>query len=63
LIGDLRPPLPVQPGWPPGGDYEYTRNGTANVFILSEPLEWRRHAAQKERRTNKDFARTPGRIR
>jgi DDE superfamily endonuclease len=57
LIGDVRPPLPVRPGRPRRVDYEYTRNGTANVFMLFEPLKGWRHAAVTERRTNKDFAR------
>lgn len=56
LIGDVRPPLPVRPGRPRRVDYEYTRNGTANVFMLFEPLKGWRHAAVTERRTNKDFA-------
>jgi hypothetical protein len=56
LIGDVRPPLPVRPGRPGRVDYEYTRNGTANVFMLFEPLKGWRHAAVTERRTNKDFA-------
>jgi hypothetical protein len=57
LIGDVRPPLPVRPGAPRRVDHEYTRHGTANVFMLFEPLRGRRHAAVTERRTNKDFAR------
>jgi hypothetical protein len=56
LIGDVRPPLPVRPGRARRVDYEYTRNGTANVFMLFEPLKGWRHAAVTERRTNKDFA-------
>jgi hypothetical protein len=56
LIGDVRPPLPVRPGRARRVDYEYTRNGTANVFMLFEPLKGWRHAAVTARRTNKDFA-------
>jgi hypothetical protein len=57
LIGDVRPPLPVRPWAPQRVDYEYTRNGTANVFMLFEPLRGWRHAAVTQRRTNRDFAR------
>jgi hypothetical protein len=57
LIGDVRPPLPVRPGAPSRVDHEYTRNGTANVFMAFEPRTGWRHAAVTERRTNRDFAR------
>ena len=57
LIGDVRPPLPVRPKSPAKEDHEYKRNGTANVFMLFEPLRGWRHAEVTERRTNRDFAR------
>ena len=44
LIGDVRPPLPVRPKHPAKEDHEYKRNGTANVFMLFEPLRGWRHA-------------------
>ena len=31
-------PIPVEPGRPERFDYAYTRNGTANLFMISEPL-------------------------
>ena len=31
-------PLPAEPGQPERYDYEYVRNGTANLFMVSEPL-------------------------
>jgi hypothetical protein len=37
LIGEGRAPLPAQPGKPLRYDTEYTRNGTANIFIAFEP--------------------------
>src|SRR5204863_8696938 len=37
-------------------DYEYVRNGTANLFMISEPLLGWRHVAVAERRTAKDYA-------
>lgn len=40
-------------------EYEYERNGAANVFVAFEPLAgWRRYAVT-ERRTAVDFARFP----
>ena len=57
LIGDVQPPLPPQPGQPAREDYEYQRNGTASIFMLSEPLAGRRKTHVTERRTAVDFAR------
>ena len=57
LIGDVRPPLPVRPKHAAKEDHEYKRNGTANVFMLFEPLKGGRRAVVTERRANPDFAR------
>lgn len=57
LIGDARPPLPVRPGKPQRFDYEYVRNGMANLFMVFEPLQGQRHVEVTQRRTNQDFAR------
>jgi len=57
LIGDVREPLPVRPRHAAKEDHEYKRNGTANVFMLFEPLRGWRHAEVTQRRTNRDFAR------
>ncbi len=56
LIGETVQPLPAEPGQPERFDYEYVRNGTANLFMLSEPLLGRRSVHVTERRTAKDFA-------
>jgi hypothetical protein len=56
LIGETALPLPPEPGQPERFDYEYVRNGTANLFMISEPLLGWRHVAVTERRTAKDFA-------
>jgi hypothetical protein len=56
LVGEVVQPLPPEPGQPERFDYEYVRNGTANLFMVSEPLRGRRHVAVTERRTAKDFA-------
>jgi transposase len=57
LIGEVRPPLPLRPGQPQRVDYEYERNGTANLFMVFEPLAGTRRVEVTERRTNQDFAR------
>jgi hypothetical protein len=56
LVGEIVQPLPPEPGQPERFDYEYVRNGTANLFMVSEPLLGWRHVAVTERRTAKDFA-------
>jgi DDE superfamily endonuclease len=56
LHGEVDPPLPARPGDVAREDYEYTREGTANVFLVVEPLTGRRHLAVTERRTRIDFA-------
>jgi transposase len=56
LVGETRTPLPARPGAPARYDYEYQRNGTANLFMTFQPLTGWRHVAVTDRRTAKDFA-------
>src|SRR6266576_834090 len=43
LIAETRVPIAAKPGQPARHDYEYRRNGTANLFMMFAPLEgWRR---------------------
>ena len=56
LIAEKRQPLPAQPGQVARYDYEYARNGTANLFVFCEPQVGWRHVAVTERRTMHDFA-------
>jgi DDE superfamily endonuclease len=56
LIGEVRQPLPRRPGQPQRFDYEYVRNGTANLFMIVEPLLGWRAVRVTERRTAADFA-------
>ena len=56
LVGEVREPLAVCPGHPARYDYEYEREGTANLFIVSEPLAGWRHISVTERRTKLDWA-------
>jgi hypothetical protein len=37
-------------------DYEYERQGAANLFVMVEPLAGWRHVAVTERRTKRDYA-------
>jgi hypothetical protein len=42
LLAETRLPIPMKPGRPARCDYEYERNGTANLFMMFAPLEgWR----------------------
>ncbi len=56
LFKEVRDPLPMKPGQPARHDYEYERNGTANLFMMFAPLEGRRHIKVTERRTAIDYA-------
>src|SRR3954468_1789900 len=56
LVGEARLPLPPGPARPERFDCEYVRNGTASLFMISEPLLGWRAVQVTERRTAKDFA-------
>lgn len=56
LIGDSRKPIPMQPGKPERYDYEYERNGTANIFVCVDPKHGKRITKVTRQRTKKDFA-------
>ena len=56
LVSETRVPLPIQPGHPACYDSEYERQGTANVFIATEPLAGKRFVQVTERRTKQDWA-------
>jgi hypothetical protein len=58
LVGETRLALPVEPGQVQREDYEYERNGVANLFLLSEPLTGWREVQLTERRTHIDWAMT-----
>ena len=46
----------MKPGRPARVDYEYERNGTANLFMLFAPLEGWRHVKVTDRHTAVDYA-------
>ena len=56
LVAEVQTPLPMEPGHPERIDYEYERCGTANPFMVFEPLVGRRRVTVTERRTAVDFA-------
>ncbi len=56
LIGEVREPVPVQPGQPAREDTEYVRHGVAEVLLFCEPAAGRREAWVTQRRTKIDFA-------
>lgn len=56
LVKETREPLPARPEQPATVDYEYERNGTANIFLFTEPLAGWRKAIVTERRTAVDWA-------
>lgn len=56
LRGDVAPPVPPAPGSPAKQDYESTRHGAANLFVIVEPLAGRRHVRVTDRRAIPDFA-------
>ena len=43
LLAEVREPLPIKPGQVERVDGEYTRHGTASLFMVCEPLAGRRH--------------------
>jgi transposase len=56
LIGEARIPIRAEPGKPTRVDYEYVRNGTANVFMFVDVHRPWRHAKVTDQRTCVDFA-------
>jgi hypothetical protein len=56
LVAETRLPLPMAPGQPERFDYEDERRGTANLFLVCQPLGSWRHVEVTDRRTKHDFA-------
>ena len=56
LIQETREPISAAPGRPARTDYEYKRNGTANIFLFTDPKAGRRKVSVTERRTKVDWA-------
>jgi len=56
LIVETRVTIPMKPGRPARHDYEYERNGVANLFMMFAPLEGWRHVAVTDRHAAVDYA-------
>jgi uncharacterized small protein (DUF1192 family) len=56
LIAETRVPIAAKPGQPGRHDYEYRRNGTANLFMMFAPREGWRHVKVTDRHTALDYA-------
>jgi len=57
LIAETRTPIPPKPGQPARHDYEYQRNGVANLFMIFAPLEGWRHVEVTDCRASVDYAK------
>jgi len=56
LIAETRVPIAAKPGQPARVDYEYERNGTANLFMMFAPLEGWRRVKVTDRHAAADYA-------
>ena len=56
LLKDSREPIPMKKGATKKIDYEYTRNGRANIFVTVEPKAGNREIKVTRQRTRIDFA-------
>jgi hypothetical protein len=56
LVQEFIEPVPMKPGQPRREDYKYERNGTANLFMLCEPMIGWRQVEVTQRRTAIDYA-------
>jgi transposase len=56
LIRETRQPLPAKPGRPERFDYEYQREGVANLFMFCAPFHNWRHVKVTAQRTKSDWA-------
>jgi len=56
MVRELRPRLVAESGKIERFDYEYKRNGVANLFMFCEPKSGWRHIEVTEQHTKRDFA-------
>jgi transposase len=56
LIGEVRQPIPAEPGQLQRYDYEYRRNGTVNLFIMLDTNRPWRKVKVTARRAAEDYA-------
>lgn len=55
MIAETRVPITTRPGRVARHDYEYERNGTANLFMMFAPLEGWRRVKVTDHRTSVDY--------
>lgn len=56
LVKETLAPIPAEVGQPERFDYEYERNGTANLFMICEPMVGWRRVEVTQQRTAVDYA-------
>jgi hypothetical protein len=56
MIVEKRAPIPAKPGQSARHDYEYERNGVANLFMMFAPLEGWRRVKVTDRHAAADYA-------
>jgi len=56
LVSDIYEPIPAQPSQVERIDYEYKREGVADLFMFFEPLAGKRFVNVTDHRTRKDWA-------
>lgn len=56
LISETRVPIPAKPARVARHDYEYARNGIANLFMLFAPLEGWRQVTVTDHHAAVDYA-------
>ena len=56
LVKETIEPIVAQPGQPKRVDYQYERNGTANLFMLCDPMAGWRQVKVTKQRTAIDYA-------
>jgi hypothetical protein len=56
LLGEVREPIPMEPGKPKREDYEYEREGVFNIFTACEPLTGKYFFKVTSSRTKEDWA-------
>ena len=62
LLGEVVAPLPMKSGRPVRLDYEYEREGTANLLVAIEPLTGQRLVETSKQRTKADYCRFQQRL-
>ena len=56
LVKEVREPIAATANHPQRVDYEYERNGTASIFMFTEPLSGFRQSTARPQRTKADWA-------